>query len=71
MSSASFDVTGLISDAGRLQEELCARIPESEKKNLRIALGLEHEEVTPYMQKKEKQCSKSSAGGGSRRPVRT
>ena len=53
MSSASFDVTGLISDAGRLQEELCARIPESEKKNLRIALGLEHEEVTLYMQEKK------------------
>ena len=52
MSSARFDVTGLISDAGRLQEELCARIPESEKRNLRIALGLEHDEVTLHMQKK-------------------
>jgi hypothetical protein len=28
-----------------LQEELCARIPEAEKKNLRVALGLEHNEV--------------------------
>ena len=41
----------VIHDAGRLQEELCARIPESKKKNLRIALGLERDEVTAHMSK--------------------
>ncbi len=41
------DFTELTRVAGKLQEELCDRIPESEKKNLRIALGLEHDEVTP------------------------
>ena len=44
-------LASIIHDAGRLQEELCARIPESEKKNLRVALGLEHDEVTAHMSK--------------------
>ena len=37
--------------AGKLQEELCSRIPESEKKNLRIALGLEQDEVVQALEK--------------------
>jgi hypothetical protein len=36
-----------------LQEELCARIPEADKKSLRIALGLEKDEAITRMQTKK------------------
>jgi hypothetical protein len=39
--------------AGKLQEELCARIPEAEKRTLRVALGLEQDEVISRLQNEE------------------
>jgi hypothetical protein len=40
-----------------LQEELCARIPEADKKSLRIALGLENDEAMTRMQTKTQEGS--------------
>jgi hypothetical protein len=50
--------------AGRLQEELCARIPEAEKRALRIALGLEHEEVILRMKSAKICCVTNVCAGG-------
>ena len=56
-------------ETGRLQEELCTRIPESEKKNLRIALGLERDEVSgiPHTSKRKLEKSNKSVFAGRRR----
>ena len=47
-------------ETGRLQEDLCLRIPESEKKNLRIALGLERDEVSGITYTSKQKLEKSN-----------
>ena len=53
MLSISQMAAALTRKAGKLQEELCARIPEAEKKALRVALGLEQDEVISRLRNEE------------------